>query len=85
MTKRRKIADGYKGRHTRTKHIPAEAGSGYPDIRMTFYEFNKIKVSNFVYDQLEIKPDRSIEDYLVMDTDQIMFILDKIKEVLKWI
>jgi len=33
------VSNRYKIRHTRTKHVPAEAGSGYPGNKVTFYDF----------------------------------------------
>jgi hypothetical protein len=42
MTKRPKIAIGYKDRHTRE--------GGYPDIRTTFYEFIKFSTQSNMAD-----------------------------------
>jgi hypothetical protein len=44
MTKRRKIANGYKDRHTRE--------GGYPDIRTTFYEFHNKKKCYFSFKKI---------------------------------
>jgi len=41
MTIKQLISVRYSSHHTR-KPVPAEAGSGYPDAKMTFYEIVKI-------------------------------------------